>query len=136
MNKNARHKDIIDQTIISLKEKYPEMGTFLNLDYNNKFDILHTIIEFHEESMIVASEEGKALQLPFIGRLVIKQGKILYNNVVDEYIEDNELTSKKDLTDEDRLNIANIVRKRKLEENLSKSKNIVETRVLTFKLKC
>lgn len=136
MNKNARHKDIIDQTIISLKEKYPEMGTFLNLDYNNKFDILHTIIELHEESMIVASEEGKALQLPFIGRLVIKQGKILYNNIVDEYIEDNELTSKKDLTDEDRLNIANIVRKRKLEENLSKSKNIVETRVLTFKLKC
>lgn len=136
MNKNAKHKDIIDQTIINIKEKHPEMGAFLNLDYNTKFDIIHTIIENHEESMIKVSDNGIPIKLPFIGRLLIKEGKVLYNEIVEEYIRDNNLSSKKELTSEDNLNITNIIKSKKLALNLSKPSNMVETKVLTFKLKC
>lgn len=136
MNKNARHKDIIDQTIINIKEKHPDMGAFLGLDYNTKFDIIHTIIENHEESMIDVSEEGIPIQLPFIGRLLIKEGKILYNDIVEEYLQDNNLSSKRELTDDDKLNIINLLKSKKLSLNLDKPSKMVETKVLTFKLKC
>lgn len=136
MNKNAKHKDLIDQTIINIKEKYPTMDTFLNLDYNTRFDVLHTIIETHEEGIIEATEEGKFIQLPFIGRLIIKDGKVLYNEIVEQYLLDNNLKSKKDLDDNDRLNIIMLMKKGKLEHNLLKDKHLVETSVRTFKLKC
>jgi len=136
MNKYLKHKDLIDNTIISIKDRYPNMDTFLNLDYNSKFDIIHHIIEIHEESMIEVSEEGIPIQLPFIGRLLIKEGKILYNEILEQYLIDNNIKSKKDLTDEDKINIMLIMKKSKLAKTLANKALPVETKVLTFKMKC
>ena len=136
MNKYLKHKDFIDQTIISIKERYPNMDTFLNLDYNDKFDIIHHIIEIHEETIAEVSELGIPIQLPAIGRLMVKEGKILYNEILDQYLIDNNIETKIDLTEQDKSNIADIMRKAKLAQNLDNKQLAVETKVMTFKLKC
>jgi len=91
-----RHKNLIDETIIRLKERYPDMDAFLSLDYNSKFDLISKVIDTHEASMIEYAKLGVDIQLPGIGRLAIKQGKLVYNEVLKEYKEDNNIESNKE----------------------------------------
>ena len=113
-----RHKNLIDETIIRLKERYPDMDAFLSLDYNSKFDLISKVIDTHEASMIA-----------------IKQGKLVYNEVLKDYKEDNNIESNKDLTSDNKDDIASIMRDRMLQRKLQNKQIINEIRVLTFKMK-
>jgi len=130
-----RHKNLIDETIIRLKERYPDMDAFLSLDYNSKFDLISKVIDTHEASMIEYAKLGVDIQLPGIGRLAIKQGKLVYNEVLKEYKEDNNIESNKDLTNDNKDDIASIMRDRMLQRKLQNKQIINEIRVLTFKMK-
>ena len=135
MNHKARNKDLIDQTIIRVKEKYPDMGTFLSLDYNTKFDLISHIVDIHEESIREAGRLEVDIALPFIGRLAIKKGKVIYDKIVDAYLKENGLSSKNELKDSDRDNIITQIRKEMLINKLENSQIATETRVFTFKRK-
>jgi hypothetical protein len=135
MNHKARNKDLIDQTILRIKEKYPDMDTFLIYDYNTRCDIISNIISIHEESMIESSKESIDLGLPFIGRLTIKQGRLIYDEVVKDYLKDNNLQSKKELTSEDRDNLASTMKVKMFAKQQKTAQIPTETRVLQFNIK-
>ena len=131
MNRDIHHKSIIDETIIRIKEKYPEMDTFLSLNYNDRHDVISTIITIHEETISEVSEDGIEVTLPYIGRLTIKEGKLIYEKILKEYLDENDLY-KHELTNIDRTNITNTIRKEMLKRKLSNRELPNETKVLTF----
>lgn len=135
MNHKTRNKDLLDQTIIRIKEKYPTMDTFLCFDYNTRCDIISNIISIHEESMIEYSKESIDLGLPFIGRLTIKQGRLIYEEVVKDYLKDNNLEHKNELIEKDRDCIANIMKVKMFAKKQETRQIATETRVFQFNRK-
>ena len=110
------------------------MDTFLSLDYNTKHDLISNIVKIHEESIVEASTLGIDIVLPFIGRLTIKEGKLIYENVLKDFLRDNDLFVH-ELTDEHRTALIGIMKEKMMERKINNKAIPTETRVLSFDMK-
>lgn len=111
------------------------MDIFLNLEPNAKFELINKIIEIHEEAAVEYAKHGVDILLPSIGRLAIKKGKLIYNGVLKDYLEDNHIDNLTSLTEDDRDEITKIMKDRMLQKKLNNKQILNEIRVLTFKPK-